>query len=75
MSSGAPDADAYTKPFMLTESMRRDVYPAVDPATNPELESSSKVVIVTGAGGGLGSVSVSQGRTNITDLSIHMSFG
>lgn len=49
--------DAYTTPFMLTKSMHRDVYPAVDPATNPALNASSKVVMIIGATGGLGFVS------------------
>lgn len=56
MASGPIDSDAYTAPFMLTKSMHRDVYPAVDP-TNPSLSASGKVVIVTGASGGLGYVS------------------
>ncbi|KAF2002105.1 NAD(P)-binding protein [Amniculicola lignicola CBS 123094] len=45
--------DAFTKPFQLTKSMHRDVYPAVDP-TNPSLSAAGKVVLITGAGGGLG---------------------
>lgn len=63
------DADAYTKPFQLTASVRRDVYPAVDPANSPELESSSKVVIVTGASGGLGSVSIQNPPKYLTQMS------
>ncbi|KAH6655914.1 hypothetical protein BKA67DRAFT_657815 [Truncatella angustata] len=47
-------ADAYTAPFMLTKSMHRDVYPAVDPKINPELDGSSKVVMIFGATSGLG---------------------
>ncbi|KAI1361582.1 hypothetical protein F5Y08DRAFT_14030 [Xylaria arbuscula] len=46
--------DAYTAPFMLTKSMHRDVYPAIDPATNSALNASSKVVMVVGATSGLG---------------------
>ncbi|RWA09244.1 hypothetical protein EKO27_g5870 [Xylaria grammica] len=46
--------DAYTAPFMLTKSMHRDVYPAINPATNTGLNASSKVVIVIGATSGLG---------------------
>ncbi|TGJ85738.1 hypothetical protein E0Z10_g3037 [Xylaria hypoxylon] len=46
--------DAYTAPFMLTKGMYRDVYPAIDPATNAELNASSKVVVVIGATSGLG---------------------
>ncbi|KAK0642624.1 Short chain dehydrogenase andI [Lasiodiplodia hormozganensis] len=45
------DADAFTKPFKLTKTMRRSPYAAIDPA-NPSLSAAGKVVIVTGAGGG-----------------------
>lgn len=51
------DANAYTAPFMLTKSLHRDVYPAVDPVNNPSVRADGKVVIVTGASGGLGFVS------------------
>lgn len=47
--------DAFTRPFQLTKSMQRDLYPAVDPK-NPELKATGKTVLVTGAGGGLGGV-------------------
>ena len=46
----------FTTPYQLTKSMHRDIYPAVDPR-NPALSAKGKVVIVTGAGGGLGAVS------------------
>ncbi|KAJ3563660.1 hypothetical protein NPX13_g8119 [Xylaria arbuscula] len=52
--------DAYTAPFMLTKSMHRDMYPAIDPATNSALNASSKVVMVVGATSGLGFVSYCQ---------------
>lgn len=52
------DADAYTAPFMLTKSMHRDVYPAVDPVKNLSISADGKVLVVTGAGGGLGFVSL-----------------
>lgn len=45
----------FTTPYQLTKSMHRDVYPPVDPS-NPNLSAKGKVVIVTGAGGGLGAV-------------------
>ena len=45
----------FTTPFQLTKSMHRDVYPAVDPK-NPALSAKNKIVIITGAGGGLGAV-------------------
>ncbi|KAI1329897.1 hypothetical protein F5Y16DRAFT_397008 [Xylariaceae sp. FL0255] len=46
--------DGYTAPFMLTKGMHRDVYPAIDPKTNSELNASSKVVMIIGATSGLG---------------------
>jgi len=50
------DPNMFTTPFQLTKSMHRDVYAAVDP-TNPELKATGKVVLITGAAGGLGFVS------------------
>ncbi|THY18795.1 NAD(P)-binding protein [Aureobasidium pullulans] len=47
------DANAYTIPFQFTKSLRRDVYPAIDPK-NPEQNAAGKVVLITGAGGGIG---------------------
>ena len=46
----------FTTPFQLTKSMHRDVYLAVSPMS-PLLRVEGKIVIVVGAGGGLGSVS------------------
>lgn len=57
MASGGIDTDAYTAPFMLTKSMQRDVYPAVDPTKNAELRANGKVVLITGGAGGIGFVS------------------
>lgn len=54
--AGSVDPDMLTAPFQLTASMRRDVYPAVDPK-NPELNVKGKVVLITGAAGLLGHVS------------------
>jgi hypothetical protein len=48
--------DAYTAPFVLTKSMHRDVYPAIDP-TNEKLNAASKVIMVFGATSGLGFLS------------------
>lgn len=56
MSASEVAADAYTAPFMLTSTMHRDVYPAVDPATNKAVQATDKVIIITGAAGGLGFV-------------------
>jgi NADPH:quinone reductase-like Zn-dependent oxidoreductase len=50
------DPHAFTTPFQLTKSMRRDVYPAIDPK-NPELSAAGNVVLITGATGGIGGVS------------------
>lgn len=47
------DPDAFTRPFQLTKTMRRGLYPAIDPS-KPELSAAGKVVIITGAGGGVG---------------------
>lgn len=52
------DQDAFTAPFMLTKAMHRDVYPAVDPVNNPAIQVEGKVVVVRGATGGLGFVSL-----------------
>lgn len=51
------DLDAFTKPFQLTKSMHRELYPFLEPS-NPELNASGKVVLITGAGGTLGVVSL-----------------
>lgn len=50
------DPNAYTTPFQFTKSLRRDIYPAVDPK-NPELKATGKTILITGATGGLGGVS------------------
>ena len=53
MAQQMPPDTYFTLPYMLTKSMHRDVYPAIDPK-NPALSAEGKVIIVTGAGGGLG---------------------
>lgn len=50
------DENAFTAPFQLTKSMRRQIYPSIDPS-NSALKATGKVVTITGAGGGLGGVS------------------
>ncbi|KAF1358372.1 NAD(P)-binding protein [Lizonia empirigonia] len=47
------DPNAFTTPFQLTKSMRREIYPAIDPK-NPELSAVGKTVLITGATGGIG---------------------
>lgn len=49
------DPNMLTAPFQLTKSLHRDVYPAIDPKKIGSV-ASDKVVIVTGAGGGIGYV-------------------
>ena len=61
------DVNAFTSPFQLTKSMHRDIYPALDPA-NHQLSASGKIVIITGAGGQIGSVSAFQ--ISITELKL-----
>ena len=58
MASQAPDPDMFTKPYQLTKAMHRDVYPSVDPKS-PALRVEGKVVLITGAAGGIGYVSFS----------------
>ena len=53
------DVNAFTSPFQLTKSMHRNLYPTLDPK-NPDLSASGKVVIITGAGGRIESVSALQ---------------
>ena len=55
MASDQMNPDQFTAPFQLTKSMHRDVYPTVDPS-NPALSASGKVVLITGASGGIGYV-------------------
>jgi hypothetical protein len=52
------DVNMFTSPFQLTKSMHRELYAAVEPS-NPALSAKGKVVIITGASGGLGAVSTS----------------
>lgn len=56
MAQGPIDPDQFTAPFQLTKGMYRDVYPTVDPKSGG-LKVTGKVVVITGAGGGLGYVS------------------
>ncbi|KAF2012833.1 NAD(P)-binding protein [Aaosphaeria arxii CBS 175.79] len=47
------DPNAFTSPFQATKSIRREIYPAIDPK-NPDLSAKGKTVLITGAGGGIG---------------------
>jgi FlaA1/EpsC-like NDP-sugar epimerase len=49
------DPNAFTVPFQATKTLRRDVYPTIDPK-NPELSAKGKSILITGATGGLGGV-------------------
>jgi len=51
------DPDMFIMPFQLTKSIHRDVYPVVDPSSSTP-KAFGKVVVITGAGGGLGAVCV-----------------
>ena len=64
------DVNMFTSPFQLTKSMPRDVYPAIAP-TNPALSAKGKVVIITGAGGGLGAVSLSAITSNCSSKCLY----
>ena len=55
MAQEQPNPDAFTAPFQLTKGMHRDMYGPMDPK-NPDLNAAGKVVIITGAAGGLGFV-------------------
>lgn len=50
------DVNAFTTPFQLTKSMRREMCASLEP-THPGLNASGKVVLITGAGGKIGGVS------------------
>ena len=49
--------DYWTQALQFTETIHRDLYPAVDP-TQPNLQhvAQGKVILVTGAGSGFGEV-------------------
>ncbi|KAK2753230.1 hypothetical protein FQN54_007921 [Arachnomyces sp. PD_36] len=47
------DPNAFTSPFQFTKSLRRDVYPSIDPK-NAALRATGKTILITGASGGLG---------------------
>jgi hypothetical protein len=49
------DPNAFTLPFQLTKTIRRDVYPLLEP-TQPELSAKGKTVLITGVSGGIGKV-------------------
>ena len=70
------DVNMFTSPFQLTKSMHHDIYHAVEPS-NPAISAKGKVVIVTGAGGGLGNVCQSTGasRSRLLMLCVGYSSG
>ena len=53
-----PDSLAYTKPFQLTKTIRRDPYDALSPS-KPENSAAGKIILITGGGTGLGAVCLS----------------
>lgn len=46
----------YTIPFQLTKTIRRDPYPAIS-YDKKELSAAGKIIVITGAGTGIGAVS------------------
>ncbi|KAM0191776.1 hypothetical protein ACHAPC_002088 [Botrytis cinerea] len=48
------DPNAYTLPFSLTKTIRRDPYPAILPS-NPSNSQAGKIILITGGGTGIGS--------------------
>jgi hypothetical protein len=54
------DPDMYTIPFQLTKTMHREPYDDILP-TNPINSRKGKIVIITGAYGGIGAVRRTQG--------------
>ncbi|KAF2186553.1 NAD(P)-binding protein [Zopfia rhizophila CBS 207.26] len=61
------DPNMLTAPFQLTASMHRDIYSAVDPKS-PALRVDGKVVLITGAGGGLGYLENTAASLNVPAL-------
>ncbi|GKZ32056.1 hypothetical protein AbraIFM66950_001165 [Aspergillus brasiliensis] len=53
MSDSQIDPDQFTRAGSITQKYYRDVYPTIDPS-RPELSQKDKVIIVTGAGKGIG---------------------
>ena len=49
------DPNAFTLPYQLTNKIRRDVYPLLEP-TQAELSAKGKTVLITGVSGGIGKV-------------------
>ena len=50
------DTNMYTTPFQLTKTMHREPYDEILPS-NPANTQKGKIIIITGAYGGVGSVS------------------
>ena len=50
------DADGMDSLYQFTSKTQHDVYASIDPKTTPELGQQGKVVLVTGAGRGIGRV-------------------
>ena len=67
------DVNMFTSPFQLTKSMHRDLYHEVEPS-NPAISAKGKVVIITGAGGGLGNVCQSTGASRSRSLMLSVGY-
>jgi FlaA1/EpsC-like NDP-sugar epimerase len=55
--------DFFTTSFQFTEHIYRDVYPSIEP-TNAKLSQAGKVVVITGATGGISRAVCSRSLTH-----------
>jgi FlaA1/EpsC-like NDP-sugar epimerase len=63
------DTNAFTTPFQLTKTLRRDIYNAIDPQ-NPELSAAGKTIVITGATGGIGGVRITRSLLPLSHTNI-----
>ncbi|KAK7541483.1 hypothetical protein IWX49DRAFT_613115 [Phyllosticta citricarpa] len=54
MGSIEPPRDYWVQQWKYTPTVHRDVYPAIDPRSNPALSQAGKIVVITGASSGIG---------------------
>lgn len=65
------DPHKFTKPFQLTKTIHRDVYPAISP-DNPANSKNGKIIVITGGGTGIGAVSVPLSLINFVHVSMSL---